>query len=124
MEQICSIESAIHQQLIRARTCSWDKLSDLLRGYAWSQVFAAMDRLTRDDTVTFKHPAPLCYLLSLSAHHAAEARHVMQSRIRTKHITDTLLSKTSPASLYNIILVSFPSRTSRNPSILREALLI
>jgi hypothetical protein len=60
MEQICSIESAICQQLILDRTCSWDKLSDLLRGYAWSQVFAAVDRLTREGTVILKHPTPLC----------------------------------------------------------------
>jgi hypothetical protein len=78
MEQICSIESAIDQQLTCLGTCSLDELADLLRGYSWSQVFAAVDRLTREGAVTLKHPTPFCYLLSLAPRHPAETRHVMQ----------------------------------------------
>jgi hypothetical protein len=78
MEQICSIESAIYQQLTLVGTCSLDELADLLRGYSWSQVFTAVDRMTREGTVILKHPTPFRYLLSLPAHHSAEACHMMQ----------------------------------------------
>jgi len=79
MAQVLSIESAIHEQLAQAGTCSLDELAALLPGYSWAQVFAAVDRLTREGTVTLKHPAPFRYLLSLAPRRSAEARHVMQS---------------------------------------------
>ena len=79
MTQAFSIESAIHQQLARAGTCSLDELAALLPGYSWAQVFAAVDRLTREGTVALKHPAPFRYLLSLVPRRSAEACHVMQS---------------------------------------------
>lgn len=77
MVQAYSIESAIHQQLARAGTCSLDELADLLPSYSWAQVFSAVDRLTRNGTLTLKHPAPFRYLLSLAPRQPAEARHVM-----------------------------------------------
>jgi len=79
MAQKFLIESAIHQQLARAGTCSLDELAALLPGYSWAQVFAAVDRLTREGTVALKHPAPFRYLLSLAPRRSAEAHHVMQS---------------------------------------------
>jgi len=79
MTQTFSIESAIHEQLSRVGTCSLDELAALLPGYSWAQVFAAVDRLTREGNVALKHPAPFRYLLSLAPHRSAEARHVMQS---------------------------------------------
>ena len=53
-----SIESAIHQQLARAGTRSLDELMPQLPGYSRTQVFAAVDRLTRAGTVALTHPAP------------------------------------------------------------------
>jgi hypothetical protein len=79
MAQKFLIESAIHQQLARAGTCSLDELAALLPGYSWAQVFAAVDRLTREGTVALKHPAPFRYLLSLAPRRSAEVSHVMQS---------------------------------------------
>jgi hypothetical protein len=79
MAQKFFIESAIHQQLARAGTCSLDELAALLPGYSWAQVFAAVDRLTREGTVALKHPAPFRYILSLAHRRSAEAPHVMQS---------------------------------------------
>jgi hypothetical protein len=78
MAQKFLIESAIHQQLARAGTCSLDELAALLPGYSWAQVFAAVDRLTREGTVALKHPAPFRYLLSLAPRRSAEVPHVMQ----------------------------------------------
>jgi len=77
MAQAYSIESAIHQQLARAGTCSLDELAALLPGYSWAQVFAAVDRMTREGTVTVKHPGPFRYLLSLAPRQSGEARHMM-----------------------------------------------
>jgi hypothetical protein len=72
MAQGYLIESAIHQQLARAGTCSLDQLTTLLPGYSWGQVFAAVDRMTREGSVTLKHPAPFRYLLSLAPRQPAE----------------------------------------------------
>ncbi|HSN05065.1 MAG TPA: hypothetical protein VLS44_08770 [Nitrospira sp.] len=66
MAQAHAIESAIHQQLARHGTCSLDELADLLPDYSWSQVFDAVDRLTREGSVRFQHPGPFLYLLSLA----------------------------------------------------------
>jgi hypothetical protein len=79
MAQKFLIESAIHQQLARAGTCSLDELAALLPSYSWAQVFAAVDRLTREGTVALKHPAPFRYILSLAPRRSAEVPHVMQS---------------------------------------------
>jgi len=66
MAQAHAIESAIHQQLARHCPCSLDELAALLPGYSWAQVFAAVDRLTREGTVSLQHPGPFRYLLSLA----------------------------------------------------------
>jgi len=66
-----SIELAIHHQLARAGACSLDELTALLPGYCWAQVFAAVDRLTREGTVALTPPAPSRYLLSLAPHQTA-----------------------------------------------------
>ena len=77
MAQALSIESAIQQQLARVGTCSLDELAALMPDYSWGQVFSAVDRLTREGTVTLKHTAPFRYLLSLAPRRSAEARHAM-----------------------------------------------
>ena len=76
MAQVYAVELAIHQQLARVGTCSLDELASLLPGYSWAQVFSAVDRLTRDGTVSLKHTAPFRYLLSLAPRRSAEVRHV------------------------------------------------
>ncbi|MGA6826169.1 hypothetical protein ACO9S2_01025 [Nitrospira sp. NS4] len=73
MAQAYSIESAIHEQLARVGTCSLDELVDLLPGYSWNQVFDAVDRLTREGTLSFQHPGPFLYLLSLAPLQSVEA---------------------------------------------------
>jgi hypothetical protein len=70
------LELAIQHQLARVGTCSLDELVALLPEYAWAQVFATVDRLTRDGTVTLTHQAPFRYLLSLALRHPLEARHL------------------------------------------------
>jgi hypothetical protein len=75
MAQEASLESAIFHQLARVGTCSLDELTALLPGYSWAQVFAAVDRLTREGTVALSHPAPFRYLLSLAPRQPAEVGH-------------------------------------------------
>ena len=79
MAQAYSVESAIHQQLARVGSCSLDELTVQLSGYSWAQVFAAVDRMTREGSVALKHPGPFRYLLSLAPRRSAEAPHVMSS---------------------------------------------
>ncbi len=77
MAQALSIDSAIQQQLARVGTCSLDELATLLPGYSWSQVFAAVDRLTREGSLALQHPGPFHYLLSLAPRRSVEAGPVM-----------------------------------------------
>lgn len=79
MTKTYSLESAIHQKLAQLGTCSLDELATLLPDHSWVQVFAAVDRLTRNGTVTLKHPAPLRYLLSLTLRHSVEGHHTYAS---------------------------------------------
>ena len=79
MAHAYSIESAIHELLAQAGTCSLDELADRLPAYTWNQVFDTVDRLTREGTISFQHPAPFLYLLSLPATQPVEAGHVMPS---------------------------------------------
>lgn len=74
MTRTDSLESAIRQELARVGTCTLDELVALLPGYSWAQVFAAVDRLTREGTVTLQHPDPLRYILSLAPSRPAEAQ--------------------------------------------------
>jgi hypothetical protein len=73
MAQAHSIESAIRQQLARVGTCSLDELADLLPSYSWAQVFSAVDRLTREGTLSLTHQAPFQYLLSLAPKRSVES---------------------------------------------------
>ena len=79
MTHIYSLESATHEELARVGTCSLDELIALLPSYSWAQVFAAVDRLTREGTVSITHPGPFCYLLSLAPRQSIEARHMRPS---------------------------------------------
>jgi hypothetical protein len=79
MAQAYSLESVIHQHLARIGTCSLDELAALLPDYSWAQVFAAVDRMTREGTVTLKHPGPFHYPSRSHLVDPPEARHVMQS---------------------------------------------
>lgn len=76
MLQMDSLELAIRQELARVGTCTLEELNERLPYFSWNQVFAAVDRLTREGTVTLQRPNSLDYLLSLAPRQSAEARHV------------------------------------------------
>ena len=76
MTQVYAIESAIQRQLTLVGACSLDELAALLPGYSWAQVFAAVDRLTREGAVALTYQAPFRYLLSPVSHQSTEAPRV------------------------------------------------
>lgn len=76
-----SIEFTIHRKLAQVGVCSLDELAGLLPDYSWAQVFSAVDRLTREGTVTLTHPDPFHYFLSLA--------HRVNSRDRPHDIRST-----------------------------------
>lgn len=76
MLQIDALESAIRQVLARVGTCTLEELNERVPYSSWNQVFAAVDRLNREGTVTLQRPNSSDYLLSLAPRRSAEARHV------------------------------------------------
>ncbi|MGH7180414.1 MAG: hypothetical protein ACREJN_00375 [Nitrospiraceae bacterium] len=69
-----TIESAILEELAHVGTCTINELYQRLPHYSWGQVFSIVDRLSRQDDIVIKHPAPSHYVLSLAPHHADQAR--------------------------------------------------
>ena len=76
MLQTDALESAIHQELARVGTCTLEELNERLPYSSWNQVFAAVDRLSREGTVILQRPNSSDYVLSLAPCQSAEARHV------------------------------------------------
>ncbi len=76
MLQTDTLESAIRQELARIGTCTLKELIEKLPYYSWNHVFAAVDRLNREGTVTLQRPNSSDYTLSLAPRRSAEARHV------------------------------------------------
>lgn len=66
MLQTDSLESAIRRELGRVGPCTLEELNERLPYYSWNEVFAAIDRLTREGIVTLQRPDSLGYTLSLA----------------------------------------------------------
>ena len=77
MFQTDALESAIRLVLARVGTCTLEELNERLPYSSWNQVFAAVDRLSREGTVTLQRPDSSDYRLSLAPHRSAKARHVI-----------------------------------------------
>lgn len=76
MRQTDSLESAIRQELTQVGTCTLEELTKRLPYYSWNQLFAEVDRLSRDGTVTLQRPRSSDYTLSLAPRRSAEAHQV------------------------------------------------
>lgn len=76
MPRTDSLESAIRQELAQVGTCTLDELNERLPSYSWNQVFSAVDRLSRAGALTLHRQGSFGYVLSLTMHPSAEARHV------------------------------------------------
>mgnify|MGYP001573678274 CR=1 FL=1 len=66
-EKPSQIESVIFQELQRSGTCTFEELVRALSGYSWSQVFLAVDQLSRDGLLQLKRQGRFDYLISVSA---------------------------------------------------------
>lgn len=55
------IESVIFQELQRSGTCTFEELVSALPGHSWSQVFLAVDQLSRDGRLLLKRQGRFDY---------------------------------------------------------------
>ena len=67
MEQIpnTSIDTVICCEVTRFVSCTLDELVLRLPDYSWSQVFAAVDRLSREGALTLSRPKCFGYVVSI-----------------------------------------------------------
>ena len=62
------IDSVICDEVTRLGSCTLDELIQRLPDYAWAQVFAAVDRLSRDETLRLSHANRFGYIISIGPH--------------------------------------------------------
>jgi hypothetical protein len=67
MAQACvsSLDSVICHEVTRLVSCTFDDLVQRLPAYSWSQVFAAVDRLSRQGTLTLSRARCFGYVVSI-----------------------------------------------------------
>jgi len=67
MEQVLhsSIDSVICHEVTRFVSCTLDELVQRLPDYSWSQVFAAVDRLSRQGALTLSRAKCFGYVVSI-----------------------------------------------------------
>jgi len=58
------IESVIFQELQRSGTCTFEELVSALPGHSWSEVFLAVDQLSRDGRLLLKRQGRFDYLIT------------------------------------------------------------
>jgi hypothetical protein len=64
-EYIPSVDSAVCHEVASLVSCTLDELAQRLPAYAWAQVFAAVDRLSRQGTLTLSRMSRFGYVLSV-----------------------------------------------------------
>ncbi|TAL12754.1 MAG: hypothetical protein EPO02_00570 [Nitrospirae bacterium] len=65
------IEAAILQRLERLGSCGLEEFLEALPGHTWTQVFTAIDRLSRDGTVILRRPARFEYVVEAAIRRAS-----------------------------------------------------
>jgi hypothetical protein len=60
------IEDAVIEVLAYTGPCTMDKMVGLLPGYHWSEIFSAVDDMSRDGRLVLRRPSNSVYQLSLS----------------------------------------------------------
>ena len=56
MAEVADLETTILRELVRIGPCAFDDLALALRDYSWNQVFAAVDRLSRQGRLALRRP--------------------------------------------------------------------
>ena len=62
---IGEIDSAILRRLEALGPCTFEKLIQASPDYTWNQVFAAVDRLSREGTVMLQRPTRFEYVVAI-----------------------------------------------------------
>lgn len=65
MAHVTDIESAILRELVRVGPCAFDDLARSLREYTWNQVFAAVDRLSRQGRLALRRPGRFGFVVQI-----------------------------------------------------------
>jgi len=73
------VESAILETLERGGPCSLDELYQALSDYSWNQVFAAVDRLSRNGRLLLRRPGRFDYRVSIAMSGANAPVHPSES---------------------------------------------
>jgi hypothetical protein len=60
-----SIDSVICHEVTSLVSCTFDELVQRLPAYSWAQVFAAVDRLSRQGALTLSHVRCFGYVVSI-----------------------------------------------------------
>jgi len=60
-----SIDSVICDEVTSQVSCTFDELVQRLPAYSWAQVFAAVDRLSRQGTLTINRTRCFGYVISI-----------------------------------------------------------
>jgi hypothetical protein len=60
-----SVDSVIYHEVTRLVSCPLDELAQQLPAYSWAQVFAAVDRLSRQGTLRLSRTSRFGYVLSV-----------------------------------------------------------
>ena len=63
--QVSNVDSVICQEVTRLVSCPLDELAQRLPAYSWAQVFAAVDRLSRQGTLRLSRTSRFGYVLSV-----------------------------------------------------------
>ena len=74
------VESAILETLKRRGPCSLEELYQALSDYSWNQVFAAVDRLSRNGRLLLCRPGRFDYQVSIGMSGADAPVHRSESR--------------------------------------------
>ena len=62
-----SVDSVICHEVNNVVSCTLDELAQKLPAYSWAQLFAAVDRLSRQGTLTLSRTTRLGYVLSVGS---------------------------------------------------------
>lgn len=62
---VSNVESVICHEVTRVVSCTFDELIHRLPAYSWAQVFSAVDRLSRQGTLTVSRTRCFGYVVSI-----------------------------------------------------------
>src|SRR6476660_10026063 len=73
--QVSNVDSVICREVARLVSCPLDELAQRLSVYSWAQVFAAVDRLSRQGTLKLSRTSRFGYVLSVCSDPPQSSRH-------------------------------------------------